>query len=65
MLDSVRGHLRTALKHQKDEMGFNLAALRYLKSSASAKKSKDFMDEEEFREMEERSKKKRAYANLA
>src|SRR5207248_5665821 len=30
-LDAVRGHLRRALQRQKDEMGFNLAAMRYIK----------------------------------
>jgi U3 small nucleolar RNA-associated protein 12 len=65
MLDNVRGHLRAALKHQKDEMGFNLAAVRYIKSGVDAKKSKNFMDEEEYKEMEERNKKKRGFASLA
>jgi len=65
MLDNVRGHLRAALKHQKDEMGFNLAAVRYIKSGVDAKKSKNFMDEEEYKEMEERNKKKRGFATLA
>ncbi|KAF8543894.1 hypothetical protein BDD12DRAFT_773091 [Trichophaea hybrida] len=65
MLDSVRGHLRAALKHQKDEMGFNLAAVRYIKSGVDAKKSKNFMDEEEYKGMEEKNKKKRGFATLA
>lgn len=65
MLDSVRAHLRAALKHQKDEMGFNLAAVRYIKTGVDAKKSKNFMDEEEFRGFEEKNTKKRAFATLA
>ena len=65
MLDSVRGNLRAALKHQKDEMGFNLAAVRYIKSGVDAKKSKNFMDEEEYRVMEDKNTKKRGFANLA
>ena len=30
MLDAVRGNLRRALTRQKDELGFNLAAVRYV-----------------------------------
>ncbi|KAI5793511.1 hypothetical protein FPQ18DRAFT_170335 [Pyronema domesticum] len=65
MLDSVRAHLRAALKHQKDEMGFNLAAVRYIKNGVDVKKSKNFMDEEEYRGYEEKNTKKRGFANLA
>lgn len=65
MLDSVRGHLRAALNRQKDEMGFNLAAVRYIKGGVDAKKTKNFMDEEEYRAMEDKSRKKRGFATLA
>lgn len=65
MLDSVRGHLRAALSRQKDEMGFNLAAVRYIKGGVDARKSKNFLDEEEYRAMEDKNKKKRGFATLA
>lgn len=65
MLDNVRTHLRAALQHQKDEMGFNLAALRFIKMGVDERKTKNFVDEDEYKEMEERSRKKRAFATLA
>lgn len=46
-------------------MGFNLAAVRYIKNGVDVKKSKNFMDEEEYRGYEEKNTKKRGFANLA
>lgn len=65
MLDNVRSHLRKALKHQKDEMGYNLAAVRYIQSGITARKTKDFIDEEEYKVFEENKSKKRGFATLA
>jgi U3 small nucleolar RNA-associated protein 12 len=65
MLDNVRAHLRAALKHQKDEMGFNLAAVRYIQSSVTARKTKDFIDEEEYKNFAANASKKRGFATLA
>lgn len=65
MLDSVRMNLRAALKHQKDEMGFNLAAVRFVKSGVDAAGTSEYVDEESFKEAEERGRKKRGFATLA
>ncbi|KAG0123733.1 hypothetical protein HOY82DRAFT_582102 [Tuber indicum] len=65
LLSNVRKNLRTALKSQKDQMGFNLAAVRFVKNGVEAAGKSDFVDEEAFREMEERGKRKRAFATLA
>ncbi|KAL7273608.1 beta transducin [Rhizina undulata] len=65
MLDSVRRNLRAALKHQKDEMGFNLAAVRYIRTGVEGMGNKEFLDEEAYKEAEERGKKKRVFASLA
>ncbi|TGZ84619.1 WD40 repeat-like protein [Ascodesmis nigricans] len=65
MLDDVRNHLRAALEHQKDEMGFNLAALRFVKMGVEERKTRNFVDEEEYKEMAERGRKKRAFATVA
>ena len=65
LLSSVRKNLRAALKSQKDQMGFNLAAIRFVKNGVEAAGKSDFVDEEAFREVEERARKKRAFATLA
>ncbi|KAK9474914.1 WD40-repeat-containing domain protein [Dipodascopsis tothii] len=44
MLDSVRGHLRTALERQKDLMGYNIAALRYLRHEHELLHTTEFED---------------------
>lgn len=65
MLDNVRLHLRAALKHQKNELGFNLAAVRYIQSGVNARKTKDFIDEAEYKTFAETGSKKRGFATLA
>lgn len=65
MLDSIRLNLRQALKHQKDEMGYNLAALRYVKQGLKGLTERDLIDEDEIKEAEERGRKKRGFASLA
>ena len=65
MLDSVRANLRAALKRQKDQMGFNMAAVRFVKSGVEANGNSEFMDETTFKEAQVRGKKKRVFANLA
>lgn len=65
VLDRLRQHIRTAEQRQKKEMGYNLAGLRYVRMAVEERKTKNFVDEEEFREAEERGKKKRGFASLA
>lgn len=43
MLDAVRGNLRRALKRQKDELGFNLAAVRYIMRSVNDTANMEFI----------------------
>jgi len=45
MLNGIRTNLRQALKRQKDEMGFNLAALRVISAQIKEKGVKDYVDE--------------------
>ncbi|KAI9825768.1 MAG: hypothetical protein M1826_006870 [Phylliscum demangeonii] len=47
MLDGVRAHLRRALQRQKDEMGFNLAALRVVDERVREKGVRYFEDAED------------------
>ena len=68
MLDEIRQHLRKALQHQKDEMGFNLAALRFVGSRIQEKGSKDYIDEAVWEEEEaakKGGKKKRGFVDIA
>ncbi|KAL8671711.1 MAG: hypothetical protein Q9168_003782 [Polycauliona sp. 1 TL-2023] len=68
MLDGIRQHLRRALQRQKDEMGFNLAALKFVGSRMHEKGSKDYVDEVLWEEEEEKigkGKKKRGFVDVA
>lgn len=65
VLDRLRVHIKAAEQRQKDEMGYNLAGLRYIKMTVEERKTRNFVDEEEFKEAEERGKKKRGFASLA
>ena len=67
MLDDIRAGLRRALQSQKDEMGFNLAALRYVGAQVRDKGTKEYVDEATWTEQENRGKsaKKRNFVNVA
>ena len=68
MLDGIRRHLRQALQRQKDEMGFNLAALRFVGTQLREKGSKDYVDEDLWEEEEEQAskgRKKRGFVDVA
>ena len=68
MLDGIRQRLRRALQRQKDEMGFNLAALNFVGSRMKDKGSKNYVDEVIWEEEAERTgkgKKKRGFIDVA
>ncbi|KAL8686622.1 MAG: hypothetical protein Q9218_006977 [Villophora microphyllina] len=66
MLDGIRRHLRQALQSQKDEMGFNLAALNFVGSQIRDRGSKDYVDEATWEEEEVgKGKKKRGFIDIA
>lgn len=64
-LDALRHHLRTALQRQKDEMGYNLAALRVVGERAREKGVRYFDDAEDEAMVEEKGRKKRAFIEVA
>ncbi|KAI4145300.1 MAG: hypothetical protein LQ340_006332 [Diploschistes diacapsis] len=65
MLDSIRGGLRRALQSQKDEMGFNLAALRFVGVQVRDKGTKNYVDEDTWTDEKiGLSGKKRAFVNV-
>lgn len=68
MLDEIRQHLRKALQDQKNEMGFNLAALKFVGGMIREKGSKDYIDEamwEEEEEAKKGGKRKRGFVDVA
>jgi U3 small nucleolar RNA-associated protein 12 len=64
MLDGIRSNLRLALKKQKDEMGYNLAAIRVIGSQVKEKGVKDYVDEDTWKE-DSGSQKKRGFVQVS
>lgn len=65
MLDGIRVNLRAALKRQKDEMGFNIAALKVVGMQIRESSVKDYVDENWEEQNEAKSAKKRAFVHVA
>lgn len=67
MLDSIRSHLRRVLDRQKDEMGYNLAALQFIGGQVREKSRSDYVDEEQWGQDEQKQTgvKKRQYVSVA
>lgn len=68
MLDGIREQLRGALQAQKDEMGFNLAALRFVGRMMGEMGKKQYVDEKVWEEEEQvigKGRKKRGFVNVA
>lgn len=64
MLENVRGNLRKCLARQKNEIGYNLAGLKFIKQNWDLHHKKEFIDAAEAKEAEERTVKKRAYGSV-
>jgi U3 small nucleolar RNA-associated protein 12 len=65
MLDGIRNNLREALKRQKDEMGYNLAALRVVGSQVREKGVKQYIDEEIWDEEDKKNQRKRGFVHVS
>ncbi|EEQ32939.1 beta transducin [Microsporum canis] len=67
MLDSIRSHLRRVLDRQKDEMGYNLAALQFIGGQVREQSKSDYIDEEQWEQEEKKQNgvKKRQYVSVA
>ena len=65
-LDEIREQLRVALQIQKDEMGFNLAALRFVGRRMGEAGRMEYVDEKawEEEEVKGKGKKKRAFIDI-
>jgi U3 small nucleolar RNA-associated protein 12 len=64
-LDGIRNSLRQSLQKQKDEMGYNLAALRVIGNQLQEKGVKDYVDEETWDDGDTKSQKKRAFVQVS
>lgn len=64
----LRRHLRAALLHQKQSIGYNLAALQYIKRQSDAQRTAQFFEEEVLDEEKVRARiedgKKRKRVNI-
>jgi len=65
-MDEIRERLRAALQAQKDEMGFNLAALRFIGRRIGEFGKTEYVDEKAWEEEEEvgKGRKKRAFIDV-
>lgn len=64
MLDGIRLNLRRALRRQKDEMGYNIAALKVVGMQLQDKSVKDYVDEN-WEEDDGQNIKKRAFVHVS
>ena len=67
MLDSIRETLRHVLNRQKDEMGFNLAALRFVASQVREQGTREYVDEDTWEEQQQQKMggKKRSFVQIS
>jgi len=66
MLDGLRTNLRQALRRQKDEMGYNIAALKVVGMQLQDKSIKEYVDDKwDEEESENRAVKKRAFVHVS
>ncbi|KAK9234399.1 hypothetical protein V1525DRAFT_435654 [Lipomyces kononenkoae] len=64
MLSSVREHLRSAIDRQKDELGYNIAGLKYIRRAYDEEHTKEFLDEQEQSKEDEKGLKKRVFTTI-
>lgn len=65
MLDGIKHHLRQTLKRQKDEMGYNLAALRLLSRQAHDRTVSDYVDESSWGAEDAANQRKRGFVQVS
>ena len=66
ILDQIRTNLRSALESQKNKIGFNVAALKFVGTQVRSKGMKEYVDEVAWEEEERgQGRKKRAFVNVA
>lgn len=65
MLQGIKGNLRASLKRQKDEIGYNLAALRVITAKVKQKEVKDYVDEDTWDDESAKNARKRGFVQVA
>lgn len=65
MLDGIRQNLRQSLQGQKDQMGYNLAALRVVGTQIQESGVKEYVDEETWDDSESKTEKKRGFVHVS
>jgi U3 small nucleolar RNA-associated protein 12 len=65
MLDRIRDNLRQSLQRQKNEMGYNLAALRFIGSQIKAQGVTDYIDESTWEDDDAKRQRKRGFVQVA
>ncbi|EAQ89334.1 hypothetical protein CHGG_05953 [Chaetomium globosum CBS 148.51] len=65
MLEAIRAHLRRALRRQKDEMGYNIAALRVVGMQMREQSVKEYVDENWEAGKEEGGGRKRGFVDVS
>jgi U3 small nucleolar RNA-associated protein 12 len=65
MLEAIRAHLRRALRRQKDEMGYNIAALRVVGMQMREQNVKEYVDENWEAGKEEGGGRKRGFVDVS
>ncbi|KAK3311146.1 uncharacterized protein B0T15DRAFT_63796 [Chaetomium strumarium] len=66
MLEGIRANLRAVLRRQKDEMGYNIAALKVVGMQLKEKSVKEYVDDTWDEDMEGANRaRKRAFANVS
>jgi U3 small nucleolar RNA-associated protein 12 len=65
MLDNIRSSLRKSLKRHKDEMGYNLAALRMVSKQVQEKGEKHYVDEATWDQEEDKKLRKRGFVQVS
>jgi U3 small nucleolar RNA-associated protein 12 len=65
MLDGIRESLRRVLARQKEEMGFNHAALKFMDQQVRAKGTRSYVDEEAWQDERRPKGRKRVRVSVA
>ena len=66
MLEGIRDNMKRSLQRQRDEIGFNLAALRFIGNRIKEKGHKEYVDEATWEEDDMgKGKKKRGFVDIA
>ena len=64
IIQTVKDKLRASLQQYKDTVGYNLAAMKLMQNNWQLNHQKEFVDNQEYREQQDRLAKKRMFTNV-